>query len=191
MSASTPGKDATIGARVRYALDLEGRKIGPTEQQAGYSAGHLGRIIRGERGSATVDIDRMRALAELLHVNPTWLILGEGTVRREGRERTPAEEAMAFARLAGCREDAWQAAWDRNKDRDAEMNAMDWALAINNEAVRLDRTGVKRPEVAASERKAIAQTKRKLDRAKQRHADVPVAVAEQTDAQRRRALGGT
>ena len=168
MSASTPGKDSTIGERVAFALSEEGRKIAPTELQAGFSKGHLGRIIKGERGSSTIDVSRMKVLADLLHVNASWLILGDGPVRREGRNRTPAEEAMAFARQAGCREDAWQAAWDRNKDREAEMSAMDWALAINAEAIRLDRSGVKRPEIAGAEQQAIQRTKRKLERAKER-----------------------
>lgn len=168
MGASVPGKNSTIGERIAYALAEEGRKIGPTELQAGFTRGHLGRIIKGERGTATVDINRMRVLADLLHVTAPWLILGEGPMRREGRARTPAEEAMAFARQAGCREDAWLAAWERNKDREAEMTAMDWALAINNEAIRLDRSGVKRPEIAAEERQSIQRAKRKLERAKDR-----------------------
>ncbi len=187
MGSLPPGKDSSIRDRIVYAMEAEGRKIGPTELQVGYSTGHLNRIMNGER--APTDVDRLKALALVLNVQPAWLVLGEGPMRREGRGPTPAEEAMVFARQAGCREDAWQAAWERNKDREAEMSSMDWALAINAEAVRLDRTGVKRPEIAASEQKSIQRTKKKLDRAKQRAAKVKPHV-EVASVRSRRSSGG-
>lgn len=191
MAASTPGKDSTLAERVTFAMIAEGRerKVGPTEQQVGYSAGHLGRIMKGERGGTTVDVNRLKMLADLLHVERAWLVLGEGPMRREGRTPTPAEEAMTFAREAGCREDAWQEAWERNKDREAEMTAMDWALAINAEAVRLDRSGVKRPEIAASERAAIQRTKKKLERSKARKDEESKDATPTTSARPRRASG--
>lgn len=179
----------TIGARIALALKAEGRKIAPTEQQAGFTTGHLGRIIRGERGSTMVDIERMKVLADVLHVTPEWLILGVGPMRRGGREATPAEEAIVFARHAGCREDAIQAAWERFKGNESHMTAIDWALAIHNEANMLDRSGIQRPELTAEEKSRIQRAKKKLERVRERAEEEGKRDAALEDPGKRRAVG--
>jgi hypothetical protein len=119
--------------------------------------------MHGERGTSTLDVDKMRALADVLHVQFEWLVLGRGPMRRDGREEpTPAEEAMRLARLSGCREDALQETWERLKEKSKEMTAMDWALAFHASALVLDRAGVPRPEEISRRQSSIERTKRQL-----------------------------
>lgn len=151
-----------LGARILEAIEAEGRTVNSTEVSLGMSRGHLGRITRGERASNTLDVDLFARMAKLLHVNFEWLVLGEGPMRRGGRAATNAEEAMRFARQSGAREDAVQAAWERNKDRDAEMTIWDWVNAINAEAMRL--ATVPRPEEVAAKKSAIARQKKRLQK---------------------------
>lgn len=137
------------------------------EAALGMSKGHLGRIIRGERASQNVNIDMVTRMAKLLHVNMLWLLTGEGPVRKDGRPTTQAEEAIVFARRNGAREDAIQAAWERNKEREPTMSATDWIIAIDTEARHLERQGVPRPEVVAQQQAAISAAKRRLRRSKE------------------------
>ena len=126
-----------LGKRLLEAIVDEGWAVKNLEDDLAISAGHLGRIIRGERWRETVDLELAQRLAKRLHVNFAWLVIGEGPKKRGGREPTPAETAIAFARKNGVREDAVQIAWERNKDREAEMTELDWVLAINGEAAKL------------------------------------------------------
>lgn len=158
------------------ALEEEGRTQTSVERQIFPSQGQLSRIIYGERGTSTVDVDKMRALSDVLHVQFEWLVLGRGPMRRDGREKpTPAEEAMRFARLSGCREDAIQEAWDRLKNKAGEMSPMDWALAFDASARMLERAGVPRPEEVQTKQRAIAREKQKLEDAKAQKEKVPPA----------------
>ena len=155
-----------IGQRLHDAIVDEGRTVNSVEEALKLSRGHLGRIIRGERWKDTIDVELAAQLARLLHVTPEWLVWGTGHRRRGGRPETKAEIAIKFARENGCREDAIQAAWERNKDREAQMEIMDWVNAINAEAVRL--ANVPRPETVAATQRLVRYRKRRLDRAKER-----------------------
>jgi transcriptional regulator with XRE-family HTH domain len=150
-----------LGERLLEAILKEGRTVQPLEEELGVSKGHLGRIIRGERWGETVDVELAKRLAAVLHVNFLWLVLGEGPMRREGRPATNAEQAMAFARQNGAREDAVQAAWERNKDREDEMSVLDWVMAMQAEAYRLNAAGVARPEAVRQEQQAIQRISKK------------------------------
>lgn len=171
MAASDRLKPGTpLGERILHALAEEGRKVTPTEEELGISPGHLGRIIRGERWRDTIDPLLADRLAKKLHVRFEWLVLGEGPMRREGRDATVAEQAIRFAREAGCREDAIQAGWERNKDREPEMTVVDWVLVFNSEAQRL--VGTPRPEHVREAQRAISRTKKRLEKAQEKGAIV-------------------
>ncbi len=159
------------------------------ERKSGLGKGYLSRLIYGDRGGTSFNAAHMQALARELHVTFEWLVVGTGPMRREGRETTPAEQAITTARMLGAREDAIATAWDRNQDRESEMTADDWADAIKAEASRLDRAGVPRPEVSADKKDAIHRTKARLNRAKvaaveKQRAEKPAVLA------RHRATGG-
>lgn len=171
MSASRVEPGSPFGERILQAISsMEGRSVNNVEAALGMSKGHLGRIIRGERASQNVDIDRVTRMAKLLHVNVLWLLTGEGPVRKDGRPTTPAEEAIVFARRNGAREDAIQTAWERNKEREPTMSATDWIIAIDTEARHLERQGVPRPEVVAEKQEAVRRGKARLERAKKKAA---------------------
>jgi len=172
MSASSPGPTSGLGERIKKAIDEEGRgrSQNALERQAGFKPGVLSRYINhkpsaDDERSRTVDVDKLVALADLLHVRREWLLMGEGPMRREGRSQTKFEIAMVFARQAGCREDAIQLAWERLKQNEPTMSELDWAQAFHNEALLLDRAGVKRPEKVSEEQAAIERTKKKRARA--------------------------
>lgn len=163
MGASETRPGSPRGERILKAIEEEGRTINSTEEDLGMSRGHLGRIVRGERGTQTIDVELFANMAKLLHVNFEWLVLGEGPMRRGGRGPTSAEEAIRFARQAGAREDAIQSAWERNRDREDEMTSWDWVNVINGEAQRL--AGTPRPEHVRDQQRKIAREKKKLETA--------------------------
>lgn len=149
-----------LGERLKQALLAEGRALKPTESELGMSAGHLGRIVRGERWSETVDVELAVRLAKLLHVNFEWLVTGDGPMRREGRGPTKAETAFVIARQLGTREDAIQIAWEQNKNRADELEVMEWLSIINNETSRLIRTRVPHPEVVQTVQQSVRRVGR-------------------------------
>jgi len=127
--------------------------------------GFINRYKSGARGKQTPDPVIIKMIAEFLHVNFEWLLLGSGPMRREGRGSTPAEEAMFVARDFGIRDDAMEWAWQRYKDRAEQMTAMEWFDAIRSEGEWLDKKGVPRPEsiVAAKDvQRRIRRTKERL-----------------------------
>ncbi len=136
----------TLADRLNYALDLEKKSQNEVEKQAGLGTGMFSRYANGKRGGTTVNIDKLVALADVLHVRAEWLVLGNGPVRRGGRDTTPAEEAMTLARLGGTPEEVWQATWDRFRDRADSMTALDWAAAIHQEAALLAKAAAHRVE---------------------------------------------
>ncbi len=148
MGASKPAALLTLAERLKIAIKAEGRDRSQNEieRQAGLNKGQLSTYASGGRGKSTFDVGKMRVLADVLHVTFDWLVFGEGPMRKGGRDTTPAEEAMAFARLSGTREEAWQSAWDRYKDRVDTMTALDWAVAIHDEALSLARATAQKPE---------------------------------------------
>jgi len=120
----------TIAERLQFALKKEGRSQNSLEAAVGFA---VNRYATGKRGGTTVDVDKMKAIARELHVEFDWLVSGDGAMRRDGRDTTPAEEAMALARRSGIREDVWQRTLERYQDRADTMTALDWALAIHTE----------------------------------------------------------
>jgi transcriptional regulator with XRE-family HTH domain len=136
----------TRGDRLRHAVDKEGTSLQKVEAAVGFSKGFLSRYCRGERGGTLVDVDKMGALADLLHVGVEWLLYGRGPMRRDGRDTTPAEEALTACRRWGAREEAIQAAWARFRDREATMTAAEWVTAIWSEDALLSRAAAERVE---------------------------------------------
>lgn len=178
MSASTPGEDSTLGQRLKFAIfDLEGyrsqneaeRALMRKHPDAFKHPGFLSSYNTGRRGKRTPDPHIVKLMATTFHVEFEWLLIGSGPVRRGGREATPAEAAMQFARTIGVREDAWAVAWERNKDRAENMSVEDWFTAIRAEAEHLTRSGVPRPEAVAqehAEQAKIRRAKKKLEEAR-------------------------
>lgn len=174
-----------MGERILLALEEEGRTQTSVERQIWPSQGQLSRLVYGERGTSTIDADKMRALADVLHVQFEWLVLGRGPMRRDGREApTPAEEAMRLARLSGCREDAIQETWERLQGSAKGMTAMDWALAFDASARVLERAGVPRPELVQDKQRAIARTKQ-LEKATEAKKKIPAPAPSQPATRRR------
>jgi transcriptional regulator with XRE-family HTH domain len=136
----------TRGDRLRHAVDEEGTSLQKVEAAVGFSKGFLSRYCRGERGGTLVDVDKMGALADLLHVRIEWLLYGRGPMRREGRGTTPAEEALVACRRWGVREEAIQSAWGRFQDRVDRMSAAEWVTAIWAEDAVLARAAAERVE---------------------------------------------
>lgn len=177
-AAIVPG--TPLGERLLQAVLAEGHAVANLEAELGFSAGHLGRIIRGQRWVETVDVEAAKRIAAKLHVNFAWLVIGEGPMRRDGRPSTEAEEAMAYARRFGTREDAIQLAWEKNKHREKEMERWDWMKEFIAAAEHLNgpnpsKTGyvVKRPEVVGAEKRSIKTASKK-----KRHRREKPAVAE-------------
>lgn len=132
------------------------------------SRGFISSYISGRRGKGKPDPKAIKLIADYLHVTFEWLMLGSGSMRRDGRGQTPAEMAMFTARDFGIRTDAWDVAWERNKDREALMSASDWFDAIRLEGERLERAGVPRLESIVADtdkQRAIRRIKTKKDRA--------------------------
>ena len=170
MSESTPGEDSTLGERLNFAIHHE-RHRGPTAVENALmlknpemfrSRGFLSSYINGRRGVRFPDPKAMKAIADYLHVAFEWLVLGTGPMRRGGRGGTPAEEALFVARDWGIREDAFEVAWERNKDRSNEMTAEEWFEEIRSEAERLNKKQVPRPESIVN----VKDEQRRMRRAK-------------------------
>lgn len=174
MRASSDRKPTPLGERILQALGEENRTQTSAERQAGFSQGHLSKIIYGERGGTSLAPEKLGVLAEILHVNFEWLLINRGPMRRDGRTtKTPAEEAIHFARLSGAREDAIQDTWERLKGQAEGMTALDWALAIDATARMLERAGVPRPEDVHHKQKAIAREATRLKRRKKKRDEEP------------------
>lgn len=141
------------------------------------SNGGLSSLISGRRGTHSVKLDVVVALARILHVNLEWLASGEGPMRRDGRsEPTSFEQALFFARDWGCREDAPKNVWARHKDHADQFKVFDWIDLIKAEAELLDRLGVPRPEVIVEKQLATRRAKERLTAAQK--ALLPVAAPE-------------
>lgn len=195
MSASSPSEYSSLGQRIAHALQLETRTQTSVETALMQRhpdlfphRGFLSSYISGRRGAKAPDPVKIKAIADFLHVQFEWLLIGTGEIRRDGRATTPAEMAMMTARTFGIREDAWEVAWERNKDRADSMSAEDWFDAIRVEAEKLTRAGIPRPEEEAAKREKQA----KIRRMKQKKYDVTketpaLLVAESA---KKRAYGG-
>ncbi len=129
----------TRAERIAYALDIEKKSQAEVERKLGFSKGDMSKYASGQRGGSTVQVDKMAAVARELHVEFDWLVRGAGPMRPGGRDTTPAEEAMALARGSGTPGEACDLAWERYKDRVDTMTALDWAVAIHDEAQWLAR----------------------------------------------------
>jgi transcriptional regulator with XRE-family HTH domain len=170
MSAVRDQDVSTLAGRLAYARELEGRSQNAIEQELIRqkliaSRGTVSRLEGGKRGASTVDPLVLSALARILHVNLEWLASGHGPIRRDGRvQRSPFEEAMAFARQSNCREDAIEAAWAKHKDRSPKLTTYDWVVLIDLEARGLETMRVPRPETVYEHHAEMQREQKKLRR---------------------------
>lgn len=200
MSASTPGEESTLGERLSFAIHKEHHRGSNAVENALMvrhpelfrSRGFLSSYISGRRGTkGNPDPRAMKVIADFLHVAFEWLMIGSGPLRRGGRGETPAEQAMFTARDWGIREDAWDAAWARNRDRETTMSAEEWFEAIRLEADRLERGGVLKPAAVVAQKEGQARVRReKVKMARQKAARAPKAkpVPDEPAATRRIAI---
>lgn len=189
MSASTPDEESTLGGRLTDAIKAE-RHRGSTAVENALmlkypevfrSRGFLSSYINGRRGKRAPDPKAIKLIADFLHVEFEWLLLGSGPMRRGARAETAFEQAMFTARDWGIRSDAADVAWERNKDRADSMTVEECFDEIRGEAARLDRAGVPKPEALVATRDDQARIRRaKSKKAKQQGSageasrDVPI-----------------
>lgn len=168
MAAKSDRKVSPLGERVLKALDEEGRSQTAAEaamvDRGILSKGQLSSLISGRRGTKSINVEMLGAIADFLHVEFDWLARDKGPMKKGGKAASPVDEAVIFARRNGCREDAIDAALERNKDRIGQMTATELVFAFDEEARTLDRAKVPRPEVRRVERDRIARTKKQLER---------------------------
>jgi transcriptional regulator with XRE-family HTH domain len=172
MSAVRDQDVSTLAGRIAYARDLEGRSQNAIEQELIRqkliaSRGTMSRLEGGKRGGSTVDPLVLSAIARILHVNLEWLASGHGPIRRDGRvQRSPFEEAMAFARQSNCREDAIENAWQKHRDRSPKLTTYDWIVLIDLEARSLETMRIPRPEAVYEHHAEMQKEQRKLEKKK-------------------------
>lgn len=78
-----------MGERILQAIQAEGKSLSQTERDCGFGRGNLNRIVYGERGNQSVNVERMVVLAKYLHVSLEWLLTGSGTMRRASAHEAP------------------------------------------------------------------------------------------------------
>jgi hypothetical protein len=198
MSASTPGEESTLGERLTFAFHKErhrGSNALESALMAKYpevwrSRGFISSYISGRRGKNGPKPTHIKIIADFLHVSFEWLLLGSGPMRRGGRGDTAAEQAMFIARDLGIRDDAWEIAWARNKDREDSMSAEEWFDAIRIEAAHLEKSGVPRPEKIAAKMDDQARVRRAHSKKKRAQAAQKETRHVVEDLAVRRAVGG-
>lgn len=182
MKPAVPGEDSTLGERLLFAIHADHHR-GPTAAEAALMAkypevfrsrGFLSSYISGRRGAKTPDPKVIKIIADFLHVTFEWLMIGSGPIRRDGRNPleagTPFELAIFVARTLDIRPDAWDVAWERNRDRAAELTAVEWTELIRDEGLRLERAGIPRPETVAIKQEGLRRVGAKKRRQNARDA---------------------
>lgn len=151
------GPKTPFGERLHRAAEIEGTSVTKLSRDH-FDGPLLHRYVYGDRGEQVLEaVAKLYAVARTLHVNFEWLVLGEGPMRRDGRDDTPAEKAIAFARKNGAREDALKAAWEENSAHEKDWTVWQWVEAIDAKVRHLEREGVPRPEKVREHQKEIAK----------------------------------
>lgn len=171
MNASRFGDDSTLADRMNLAIEAERPHRPEWERRGKFTQNQVERGLREKypavftsRGfisdychsdKARPSPSHIRLIADYLNVSVEWLLFGKGPMRTDVQQLTStAELARHFAALINTRDDAWQAAWARNRDRAESLTVGQWLDEIESEAKRLDKAGVPRPEVAMAIRAA-------------------------------------
>jgi hypothetical protein len=170
MSESIPGEDSTLARRLEFAIEAE-RHRGSTAVENALMLkyperfkhrGFISSYITGRRGKGFPDPKLLKLIADFLHVNFEWLVLGSGPMRRDGRGQTPFEMAMFTARDWGMREDGIKLAWEQNKEGADKMTAEHAFEEIQAACAHLERQGIPRPEAVT----AVKDAQRSIERVK-------------------------
>ena len=160
--------------RLARALAEEKKSPTRTEREAGLKRGYMSQVKHGK--IRTPNPETIRQLSDYLRVSYEWLAIGRGPMRPTGWAPSPLEEATLFALRNGAREDAIAAAADRYRDAQ-DMTAVDWVMAFDNEARRLDRVGTPRPEVVEKRQAQIRRAASKKRRGEEPPPPPPAAQA--------------
>jgi len=156
---------ATFGERLALAIELADSSQSSLERDLGWGRGRVHRLLgKGKNPILSPGPEVVRALVDALDVEYEWLAIGRGPMRREGWDASALEEAMVFARKHGTRADAIEAAAAKHRDDPAELTAIEWILAFDAEARRLDRVGVPRPEETAQQQRTARRMSAKRSR---------------------------
>ncbi len=122
---------------------------------------------KGEGSRSHPDPRLLKLVADFLHVNFEWLVIGSGPMRRDGRGQTAFEIAMFTARDWGMRADGIELAWERNQAIADKMTAEHAFEEIQAACASLDRQGIPRPEQIDAQlegQRAIERVKSKKKR---------------------------
>lgn len=182
--SKSPETPEDFAGRLRLAIAAKRVTRSRTGREAGLRAGYIFRLL-GDAGESKQILapgpEIVRQLADYLGVGYEWLAIGRGPMHADDWAPTPLEEATTIARRLGVRQDAIDATAERFRDDDDEMTTIDWIVAFNDEARRLDKRRVPRPEVKVRGERLVARLSAKRER-KLREA----TEAEAEAAQRRR-----
>jgi len=165
---------------MKFAIEAE-RHRGPTAVETALmrrypdrfrSRGFMSRYLsanKGEGSKSHPDPKLLKLVADFLHVNFEWLVIGAGPMRRDGRGQTAFEMAMFTARDWGMRSDGIDLAWERNQEHADKMNAEQAFAEIQAACAHLERLEIPRPEVVDATRDAqrsierVKSKKKRLD----------------------------
>jgi hypothetical protein len=154
-----------FAGRLALAIQVSGKSPTRTGRESGLDSGYIFKLLGVSKAKQILSPgpEVIRQLADYLEVSYEWLAVGRGPMRAEGWAASPLEEAMLFAKKHGARADAIASAAERFRDA-GDMTAIDWVMAFDAEARRLDRVGAPRPEVVAKRqgqfRRAVAKKRR-------------------------------
>lgn len=174
--AETP---SDFAGRLRLAIADEKRSQTRTERESGLPQGYITRLLGTSPKAKQIfspGPDVVTKLANYLNVSYEWLAIGRGPMRVEGYAPSALEEAVSFAMRHGARRDAIDAAAKRFRDV-ANMTGTDWIIAFNQEAIRLDRDGIPRPEVIEAKQKKTRRLAAKKKRQEAPASELPTPVS--------------
>ncbi len=149
MAASKRGEtEGDFAGRLAAAIAAEEKSPTRTGREAGLQEGYIFKLLGVAQAKQVLSPgpDVIRLLADYLNISYEWLAIGRGPMRYRGWAATPFEEARVFAKRHGLRDEAIRAAEERFGSAQ-DMTAVDWVIAFDSEARRLDRVASPRPEV--------------------------------------------
>ncbi len=173
-AADEPDIATEFGARLVQAIKAAGTTQSAVARALNLPGARMPRLLgKGKNPIRSPGPDVIRELADHLGVSYEWLAIGRGDPGAGGGKSGSAlEEAMVFARKHHVRADAIDAAVAALRDEASTLNGIDWILAFNAHAQRLDRLAVPRPEVVEKAQKQLSRLSTKRARLMKELADL-------------------
>ncbi|MDX6480336.1 MAG: hypothetical protein QOG85_846 [Gaiellaceae bacterium] len=145
-----------------------------TERESGLPQGYVVRLLGSSEKSKQIlspGPEVIRKLADYLDVSYEWLAIGRGPMHSDGWAPSAFEQALLVCQRARTRQDAIDAAVERHRGHE-EMTAIDWILAVDTEARRLERLGLPRPEEIEAAQRTVKRLGKKKARLLREHAEL-------------------